>query len=315
VGKRPAHRPVEEAKTKLDLLCKTHGLHTTRSLLSLFGRMSLVRNIMLTLCLLGASYAGAQFSEVGLTLGTTYYIGDLNPSRHFNSLSHFGGGLVYKYNFNNRYAFQLLGLFGRLEGDDILSDDPVDLQRNLHFKTTVWEASATVEVNFFEYRSGKNKRNYTPYLFAGLGYFRVDPRARIGDTWFDLQPLGTEGQGTSQSAEEQYNLDHLNLPFGVGFKATAGRMDFSIHWGLRRTWTDYIDDVSGNYVDNDILSLENGPLAGALADQNLSGTPNIAGVARGNAQTRDWYVYSGFTITYIISPRFLECYEQIQRLK
>lgn len=272
--------------------------------------MSLLRNTIATAltCLVCLS-SSSQVSEIGLTAGTTYYIGDLNPTRHFNRYSKIGVGLVYKYNFNNRYAFRLMGLYGRLEAYDSALDDPVLVERNLHFRANVWEASGVIEINFFEYRGGKNKKYFTPYVFAGLGYFRADPRAKIDDDWFDLQPLGTEGQGTTQNGEEKYKLDHMNLPFGAGFKVNVGRIDMSISWGLRRTWTDYIDDVSGNYVDNDILSLENGPLAGVAADRNLSGRLRPEGVARGDSETRDWYVYSGFTLTYLIGPRFMECWE------
>jgi hypothetical protein len=81
---------------------------------------------------------------------------------------------------------------------------------------------------------------------------------------------------------------------------------------MRRTGTDYIDDVSGTYVDNDLLAFENGPLAALLADP--SGIDDIPGLtntdrARGDSNTRDWYNYTGFTITYVIS-RFSDCEEQ-----
>jgi hypothetical protein len=278
--------------------------------------MSLLRYIILTLAVACCyNVAHAQVSEIGLTVGGTYYIGDLNPSKHFNKYTKLGVGLVYKYNFNNRYAFRLMGLYGRLEAYDSALDDPVLVERNLHFRANVWEASGVVEINFFEYRGGKNAKSFTPYVFAGLGYFRADPRAKIDDSWFDLQPLGTEGQGTTQSGEDKYKLDHMNLPFGAGFKINLGRVDMSLSWGLRRTWTDYIDDVSGNYVDNDILSLENGPLAAVAADRNISGSLKPEGVARGDAQTRDWYVYTGFTMTYLIGPRFMECWEINQGFK
>lgn len=278
--------------------------------------MSLFRKIAFALMLAAFGFTThAQISELGITAGTSYYIGDLNPTKHFGKHKKFSGGIIYKYNFNNRYALRLNALYGRLEAYDSSLDDPVLVERNLHFRANVWEASAVVEINFFEYRGGKNKKSFTPYIFAGLGYFRADPRAQIDDTWFDLQPLGTEGQGTTQSAEDKYKLDHMNLPFGVGFKVNLGRLDMSISWGLRRTWTDYIDDVSGNYVDNDILSLENGPLSATLADQNLSGSMKRAGTARGDVETRDWYVYSGLTITYLIGPRFMECWEINQRFK
>jgi hypothetical protein len=109
-----------------------------------------------------------------------------------------------------------------------------------------------------------------------------------------------------------YKVDHVSLPFGAGFKFNAGRMDFQLEWGMRRTWTDYIDDVSSTYVDNEALRFENGPLSAIMADR--SGLNAIDGYsntnrARGDINTRDWYIYSGLSITYIIS-RFSDCDEQ-----
>src|SRR5690606_31844416 len=101
----------------------------------------------------------------------------------------------------------------------------------------------------------------------------------------------------------------VSLPFGTGLKFNLGRFDLQVEWGLRRTWTDHIDDVGGTYVDNDLLAFENGPLAGVLADRSgLNDVPGFSNAdrARGDPNTRDWYQYTGLTITYIISP-FLEC--------
>jgi hypothetical protein len=86
---------------------------------------------------------------------------------------------------------------------------------------------------------------------------------------------------------------------------------------MRRTYTDHVDDVSGTYVDNALLAAENGPLAAQLADRSgLTGVPgyDATGRARGDSNTRDWYVYSGLTITYIIT-RFSDCDEQYNWMK
>lgn len=277
--------------------------------------MSLRKNTLLIGALLSLGGAHAQFSEIGATVGANYYIGDLNPYKHFPKNTATAIGIVYKYNINSRFAFNLTGLRGKLEAFDANLDDPVLRERNLHFRTRLYEASGTLEINFFDYRIGKNKKPFTPYVFFGFGYFRTNPETQVDDSWFDLQPLGTEGQASSQTQLENYKRDHLNLPFGVGFKATVSRIDVGLSFGMRRTWTDYIDDVSGLYVDNRFLSIENGPLAGELADQNLTGEPYEAGVARGDSELNDWYVYTGLTVTYVLTPRFMECWELNLRMK
>ncbi len=266
----------------------------------------LLRVLVLLLPVLPAS---AQVSELGLTGGVTYYIGDLNPLKHYPKNTHFGGGLVYRYNFNDRYAFRLQGLYSKLEAYDSDSDDTLQVIRNLSFKANLLEIAGLVEVNFFKYRSkGKDSRQWTPFVFVGFAYFRANPKAQLDDTWYDLVDLGTEGQGSTLGGEP-YKVDHLSMPFGAGLKFNLGKIDLQVEWGLRRTWTDYIDDVSGRYVDNADLTYESGELAAQLADRSVNReTGYNTGRARGDGQTRDWYQYTGLSLTYLLT-RFTECDE------
>lgn len=271
------------------------------------------RYLLMFFALLGPLLATAQVNEIGLTGGGTYYIGDLNPTRHYPRDTKLAGGLVFRHNLSDRLALRLQGLYGTLQAYDSDSEETLQRIRNLHFRARLFEFAGLFEINFFPYRSKtKESKNWTPFVFGGLAYFRADPQAQLDDTWYRLQPLGTEGQGTSAgSSSDTYKVDQLALPFGAGLKFNFGRIDVQVEWGLRRTWTDYIDDVSGTYVDNTVLAFENGPLAAALADP--SGLEAIgfsnAGRARGDMNTRDWYQYTGLSVTYIIS-RFSDCDEQ-----
>lgn len=262
------------------------------------------------LLLLTATVLRGQVSELGLTGGVTYYIGDLNPDKHYPENTHFGGGLVFRYNFNDRYAFRFQGLYSKLEAWDSDSDDPIQLERNLHFRSNLLEVAGLIEVNFFKYRStGKGSRKWTPFVFVGLAYFRANPQAKLDDTWYELAQLGTEGQGSTLNAEDPYKVDRMSLPFGTGLKFNLGKVDVQLEWGLRRTWTDYIDDVSGTYVDNAELTFESGELTAQLADPSVWRESGFnTGRARGDAQTRDWYQYTGLSITYLLT-RFTECDE------
>lgn len=239
-----------------------------------------------------------------------YYIGDLNPTKHYPRDTKLGGGLLFRHNFSDRFALRLQGLYGTLQAYDSDSDDSLAVLRNLHFRSRMFEFAGIMEVNFFKYRSReKDGRTWTPFLFAGIAYFRANPQAQLNDTWYSLQQLGTEGQGTSARDTEAYKIDQLSLPFGAGLKFNFGRLDMQLEWGLRRTSTDYIDDVSDTYVDNDLLAVENGPLAAAFGDRSgLNELPGYSNAdrARGDRNTRDWYSYSGISFTYILS-RFSDC--------
>ncbi len=274
--------------------------------------MKALRTLFPLLTLLALVPARAQVSEVGLTGGVTYYIGDLNPDRHYPQRMKPGFGVVYRYNFNPRYAFRLQGLYSKFEAYDSDSDDARQQFRNLHFRSNLVEVAGLLEVNFFPYRgTAKDRKRWTPFMFAGLAYFRTNPQAQLDDTWYDLQPLGTEGQGTS-SGGDNYKLDQVCIPFGAGLKVNLGKLDVQLEWGLRRTYTDHIDDVSGTYVDNAQLTFEASPLTAELADRSeLRESGFNTDRARGDAETRDWYNYTGITITWIIS-RFTDCDQQMK---
>ncbi len=280
----------------------------------------MVRTLLTLLLLHLGTLLCAQVNEIGGTIGASYYIGDLNPVDHYPRDTKLAGGLVFRHNFDDRYALRIQGLYGTLQAYDSDSKDTLQLIRNLHFTSKLIEVSMLLEINFFKYRAkGKDGKNWTPFVFGGLAYFRTNPQAQLDDTWYDLQPLGTEGQGTTATgSKDAYKLDQICIPFGAGIKVNLGRVDIQAEWGFRRTYTDYIDDVSGTYVDNDLLAFENGPLAASLADRSgledaIPGFSN-AQRARGDSNTRDWYSYSGLTITYIIS-RFTGCDEQYNWMK
>ncbi len=272
------------------------------------------RAVLLLMAFWSALGMQAQVGEIGVTAGAMYYIGDLNPYRHYPKDTKIAYGVLYRYNFSDRYALRLQALNGTLQSYDSHSSDSLQQLRNLHFRARLLEFSGLFEVNFRKYRSkDKDSKKWTPFIFGGLAYFRANPQAQLDDTWYDLAPLGTEGQGTSAKPDEDaYAVDHMCIPFGAGFKVNLGRLDFQLEWGLRRTYTDYIDDVSTTYVDRDQLAFENGPLAAALADPSvlaqLEEYPNEAR-ARGDQNTRDWYQYTGLAVTYIIT-KFSDCDEQ-----
>ncbi len=269
--------------------------------------------LLLSLTVLTAT---AQVSELGFSGGVSYYIGDLNPTRHYPRNLRPAGAVFYRYSITDRYAFRFQGLYTKLQAADGNSSDSLQLRRNLSFRTSLFEASALLEVNFLKYRGlGKDSHKWTPYVFAGLAYFHMDPQGQLGETWYDLQPLGTEGQG-STAGGAPYKLDVLSIPFGVGFKfALTDRVDLGVEWGLRRTYTDYLDDVSGVYVDNAQLSYETGPITAALADRSdLRESGLNTGRARGDSQTRDWYQYTGVSLSLLLT-RFTECDAIWDRMK
>ncbi|MFT4600910.1 MAG: hypothetical protein ACI857_001087 [Arenicella sp.] len=236
-------------------------------------------------------------SEFGVYGGGSYYIGDLNSSKHF-IYSKPAFGLIYRYNLGYRASVRLTGTYGNVWAEDSRASDPFQVNRNLSFKSKLYEVAFGVEVNMFKYSIASMRNPITPYFFYELAYMRMNPQTDHNGNEIDLQSFGTEGQGTSLNQKGPYSLNQISMPLGIGVKFNiVKRLALSIEYGIRKTFTDYLDDVSGNYVDVDLLTAENGPLAGELSNPSLDGV-NRAGFNRGNSSTKDWYVFYGAMLTF-----------------
>ncbi|MCD6018145.1 MAG: hypothetical protein K0S53_1266 [Bacteroidetes bacterium] len=238
--------------------------------------------------------------EVGIFLGGAYYIGDLNPRKQFN-LTQPAAGLFYRFTPNYRYAFRAGFNWGNVMGDDSQSEDADQLQRNLNFKSQIMEFNVLAEFNFLEYRISNDKYKFTTFLFLGLDVFTFKPRAQMGSHWIDLQPLKTEGQTNG------YRLTQMAIPFGVGAKINVSKkVGIGLEWGPRKTFTDYLDDVSGTYPDPDITPFTtiNGP---KLSDRSKNAGSNV-NEQRGNPRTKDWYFFFGLTLNFKLTFVAPPCY-------
>jgi hypothetical protein len=247
--------------------------------------------------------------EIGIFIGCSYYIGDLNPSGHFGPETQPAGGAIYRYNFNRRFSVKSSLLFGNIQGDDSKTNSSSQNERNLSFKSYIRELSVEGEFNFLEYKTGSTKYPFSPYLFAGIAGFMFDPMAQLGNNWVELQPLGTEGQGAPGGAKK-YKLTQISIPFGIGMKfSMAKQVCISLEWGMRKTFTPYLDDVSGTYVSPAVLA-HNGPNSAVLANRSLGKDPggDMVGSERGNGGLNDWYSFAGVMLSFQLKSRNKPCY-------
>ena len=246
---------------------------------------------------LGAGFA--QKSEIGAFLGTSFYIGDLSHSTIFSECG-FAGGVVYRYNFTPRWALKANIMFAKVRASDAVSNG--SYERNLSFKSPITELSVQAEVNFLKLYNQKGYNCFSPYVFAGVAVFSFNPQAEYNGKTYDLQPFGTEGQGLDPN-KKYYSLCSFAIPFGIGLKVNIGRyVSIGAEWGMRVTCTDYLDDVSGTYYDNDALRFNRGDIIADLADRSPEiGQPlNDHNSDRGNFKTTDFYSFCGGTITFKI---------------
>ncbi len=106
-----------------------------------------------------------------------------------------------------------------------------------------------------------------------------------------LRPLGTEGQFSEYYDNEPYSSVQFSIPFGGGFVFQLNeRLDFIFEINYRILLTDYIDDVSGGYVDFGALD---GDLAKSMTDRSKEESSVMTG------EERD---LSGMEVRSYVSP-------------
>lgn len=243
--------------------------------------------------------------ELGGQIGGSLYSGDLTPSNPLYTLNEIklvlGGQLKYNY---NRLSLGFEFNSTRLSGNDANSNDPKRIARNFSFESIIREFALVAEINLLKFDPVYSKRIFTPYGKVGVAGFYFNPTTYYNGQWVDLQPLGTEGQGTSEFPNvKKYSRYALAIPMGGGVKirVTEGLILF-VDATLRYTFTDYIDDVSTNYADYTILSKENGSLAAELAyreDEFLNtDTYPKNGAKRGGASVKDYYFIGTVGLRY-----------------
>jgi hypothetical protein len=258
----------------------------------------------LALCLV-LNIARGQSLEAGGFFGIAHYMGDLQQADIEVLEMRKAQGIFARLNFPKFVSLNAHLYYGELSGNDA-KYGTLELvrQRNLSFRSSVWELGLQAEVNYLTF-GPPDRPLASPYLFGGISGFYFNPRAYYQGEWVDLQPLGTEGQNLPDAPVARYNRLQIALPVGIGLKLhPTPRLNIGFELGIRKTFTDYIDDVSGNYPDINLLK-ELNPMAAALSYRTPEvvghSMPNPSGTARGNNQYWDMYFFSGITLSYVIT--------------
>lgn len=245
--------------------------------------------------------AHAQWN-VNLFGGFANYIGDLQSKVYTTQQSNgaFGAGL--QYDLSDHFSVLGNGSFGRISAADGYSNQADLRARNLNFESKIYEGNLLLEYNLFDLHSHK----LTPYLFAGAALFHFNPYAydTTGKKVY-LRSLSTEGEGLP-GYKKEYSLFQISIPFGGGIKfRVSDRVVLAYEIGMRKTFTDYLDDVSGPYISQATLLAAKGPEAVEMAyrgnELKDGAAYPAAGTPRGGPKYKDWYYMSGLRVTIALN--------------
>ena len=250
--------------------------------------------------LMAASSCYAQDWEAEIMIGIAGYQGDLTK-RHFALRTlRPATNVNIKYNIGNVVVLRTGIVIGKVTGNDKYNKQADLKARNLNFQSNIFEANICAEVNLLE----PDIFYAYPYAFAGVGIFHFNPFTHDanGDKVF-LRPLSTEGQGLPDYPyKKKYSKTQFCIPFGVGWKVNVNKSwDLVYEIGYRALFTDYLDDVSGTYVDPQKLLAAKGPKAVELAYRAKPPFPQGEGDQRGNTGVKDWYFIHGIKLLYRFS--------------
>ena len=240
---------------------------------------------------------------IGLFVGKMNYQGDLNPNSFTFARSKFTTAVTVRQSLNRWISFKGGFAIGSIEAADKYNRDYLK-PRNLSFFTTIKEASLGMEASLLDLSTTR----FTPYVSGSVSVFHFNPWAHDdnGEKVF-LQPLSTEGQGLAQFPKQKvYKLNQFAVGFGVGARyAISNNINIGVEFSQRKTFTDYLDDVSSMYVDRNVLLQAKGSKAVEMAyrgDELAGGQPYPNhGEQRGTPSEMDWYYFFGLNFEIRLS--------------
>jgi len=258
-----------------------------------------------------------------LDAGVSHFMGDLGGGG--KDAAHFFG--VRDLDFSStrpvlsaKYRFRILEPFSakagftwaKLSADDASSSSEGRNDRNLSFTSNILQFSLHGEYYFvkekanprYSFSSLHSIRNLSAYAFTGFSFFYFNPKAEFDGVKYELQPLGTEGQGIGTNPAP-YKKTAIGWPLGLGAKYKLNKkIAIGIEISNTFTTSDYIDDAHNMYYDNADIALKYGDIAAELADRHVdvngnqlppfvSGTPR-----RGGNDYNDAFIFTVVTLTY-----------------
>ncbi len=270
--------------------------------------------------------------EFVLQVGASQFLGDLGGlnkvGTHYSpvdvefALTRPAITVGYRYKFAKNFNWYNSFNYLVVAGDDKLTSEPFRNNRNLNFKSNIFELSTRAEFSIFKNKAGHryNIRNTSSRRhkartweligFVGVGAFYFNPKGKLpGGGYVALQPLHTEGQGL-QGGPTQYKRLSISIPMGINFRYILNK-----YWSLgaeinyRKTFTDYIDDVSTVYYDKYKLEQAYGSTSVVMSDPSKgtiygATSPDAAGNAaqRGDKQ-KDSYMSVQITVGRFFPPK------------
>lgn len=189
----------------------------------------------------------AEYYSFGINGIGSYFFGDVSSGVQ---TIRWGAGLQYLTKVNAHIAFTIDGNYIRLIADDDLVSSAKRGKttnayiRNLHMRNDVIELGLHGRYEFlptYDYFTKRKKLN--GFATMGVGLLYSNPQAKDSSgNWRNLSSVHTENKSYSSFTA------YIPVSVGVTYKI-SNHFDIEFELGYRFTFSDYLDDAKGTYVD------------------------------------------------------------------
>lgn len=267
-------------------------------------------------------WKGERHSLV-IDAGISHFLGDLGGGS--KDAAHFFGIRDLDFSatrpvLSAKYRFRIIEVvaakagftWAMLAANDALSGSIGRKLRNLSFRSQLIQFSLHGEYYFvkektnprYSFTTMHSIRNLSAYAFTGVSVNYFNPKAKLDGVTYELQPLGTEGQGLPGNPAK-YSKFAFGFPIGLGAKYSfTNKIQIGLEISNTYTTSDYIDDAYDSYYDNNAIATSYGNIAAELADRHIDVdgnqlTPYVSGTTRrGNPKYNDAFIFTVVTLTY-----------------
>ena len=234
----------------------------------------MTRKIILLIFFFSTVHIFSQDNEIGIFAGGSNYIGDVGPTTYispfsYNASTNYVGGVIFRKNFNERISARAKFNYSKIgSSDNWPQTADYRQQRGKYFKNTIVEIGLGIDFNFFKFDVYESSLQMTPYISTGISFFEYD----------------TLKYDKSESMATQYgDASSISVPITLGYKIKPLR-DFIIAFEITANHS-FTDNLDGSRPDKKFL---------------------ISTDYFGSTLSKDWYVFSGISITYLFGKK--KCY-------
>ncbi|MDA8589071.1 DUF6089 family protein [Flavobacteriaceae bacterium] len=235
----------------------------------------MTRKIILLIFFFSTMHIFSQDNEIGIFAGGSNYIGDVGPTTYispfsYNASTNYVGGIIFRKNFNERISARAKLNYSKIGSSDNWPQS-VDYrkERGKYFKNRIVEVGLGIDFNFFEFDVYESSLQMTPYISTGISFFEYDPLK------YDK----------SESMATQYgDASSISIPITLGYKIKPLK-DFIIAFEITANHS-FTDNLDGSRPEKKFL---------------------ISTDYFGSTLSKDWYVFSGISITYLFGKKNCYC--------